>query len=522
MPKEVKSLANYGSDQLVKDAGSLSFFTPLGTKDDVDEVVYSGESYTPKFGAENAGDAVPGICVVDYNIVPGRSIDGTSGLNIAAKKLYTFVRHANSGSRNYDSPDLMNFAFSGVSLFTFIVECQRVYGVIQRYSCKNRYLAKSLVQALGFDYEDLSSKLADFRAMLNVAINKLNAIKIPAAWPLWNKNYSLNAIVLKDGEIDRSQLYAYRSTVIWKYNETGPFVGSLTPEFIFGMSEDYKLTVADVKDVIDNIVNAFVASEDINIMSGDIVKAYGEEKCMELGLIAEEYMIDPIYNREMLDVLHNTTVYEVAKGYTANGGMIIKQDTVNNNLLFDPFIIRYSVADTFSDNKGAEVTVAAGTKEYIDLMRDDVQPIDVVNSSIMTALPDGAHPVMFEDERMYHMLSFGTEIAVNCKIYCYILRAGGLTLEHFDLRRKYFMGTANSATSHYQFVNGIFAWITQLTKFEWHPRVTIYIDQNEANTDSYIASAAKLYDLYNYTVVSEVELSKLHDLHILGGFGLAE
>nr|UVJ88909.1 putative capsid protein [Picobirnavirus sp.] len=455
-------------------------------------------------------------------IVPGISKDGASSLNMVTKKLYTFVRHANSGSRNYDSPDLMNYAFSYISLAVFIEECKRAYRCVMRYSSKNRYLGKALVQSLGFDFENISSNLADFRTLINVAILKFNALKVPDSWPLWGKNYILNSVILKDGDIDRSQLYFYRSTVIWKYNETGTYVGSLTPEYVFGNDQNTILTMSNVKTIFDSILNSFVASEDINIMSGDIMKAYGEDHCFGLDLLSEDSMIDPIYNREMLEVMHNTTIYEVAKSYTTNAGNIIWQDTTDNCLKYDPYLAGNDGYYFGEDNKAGEGVCYGKQVEYLDLFRDDVQPIDTVNASIMTVIPkipeylgkDEGYVCQFED--------IGTEIAIDGRVFYIDPSASGLIANVATLRRRLFSHYSNM-TDVLAFSDSLSKFATSLSKFDWHPRVSYIALNGYSNVSSDGTGMINaLYDLYNYTIVSVSDLKKLHDLHVLGGFGLAD
>lgn len=93
--KDLKSKTNdpswYAADAtLMRDAASIPFSWSVGTTLDIGV----DENYV-----------VPGICAIDTVPSFGYSTDTTSPLNIAARSMYSFIRHANSGSANYDAPD---------------------------------------------------------------------------------------------------------------------------------------------------------------------------------------------------------------------------------------------------------------------------------------------------------------------------------------------------------------------------------------------------------------------------------
>lgn len=496
---------NYGSEQLQKDAGSVSMFTALGTTDDVDHVILNDSGNLldkPKI------NKVSGIARIDYEMVPGISKDGASAINMAAKKLYTFVRHVNSGSRNYDSPDLVMYCYSVISTYAFIAACERVYGIIKEYSCKNRYYAKAIVQSMGFDYDSIILNLADFRLMLNIAISKLNTLKVPSYWTIWTKEWYLNLAMFKDGDVDKSQIYYYRMRHAWKYNESGTYVGSLTPVDLYSASLD----VTAIQSTLDTLINALVASEDINIMSGDILKAYGDN-VINMPLISEDFTVLPIYDRDALELIHNTTCYALNFNYSANAGFIIRQDQNTNSIIFNP-VVNTSGIIAATDSGNTNV-YAKGESEYLNFFRDDIGYKDIVSASAMTLIHhcDNSGTKVEID-------SCGTEFPTATTIFS--LPNSGVTLDtkiyhRFEILSTMSLGITDAATMLDECTNQS-KFLNNLTKFDWAPRCLFSLGFNGAGGGEQV----ELFDLYNFTAISRSDVNKLHDLHVLAGFGLAE
>lgn len=107
----------YNSEQILRDVASFSFMKPLGYP-----LRYQNQ-VGPTAGSNTVmmngfSGFVPGVLSVQVGLTPGISTDSQSPLNLAATNIYSFVRHKNSGSRNYDSPDLMLYLLAMDSLFS--------------------------------------------------------------------------------------------------------------------------------------------------------------------------------------------------------------------------------------------------------------------------------------------------------------------------------------------------------------------------------------------------------------------
>lgn len=149
--KAINDISWYAkTPQLLRDAASLSFNNALGAVVQEFNTQYnvSGEVNVTLASTINR---LPGIIRFRYAPVPGVANDYTSPVNLAAQNQYTFIRHANSGAKNYDAPDLMLYFMAINSIYNMINLGKRAYGLAMTYDQRNYYLPKGIVEAAGFD-----------------------------------------------------------------------------------------------------------------------------------------------------------------------------------------------------------------------------------------------------------------------------------------------------------------------------------------------------------------------------------
>lgn len=277
--------------QLLKDAANITFSNASG-------VPYSlnGERFME-----------PGIMRMDIIPAIGDSGDPNSPLNLAAYNFYSFVRHANSGSVNYDSPDLMLYAVAIAQIYSYINWCMRVYGVVNLYSHANRYLPKAMVTAMGWDFDDIIASLPNFRFGLNVLIHKAASLACPADMTYFRRLAFLFSGIYAEGESVKSQLYFYNPVGFMQYDDAYNDAGG-------GMSVAYlpaKMTVSQMIAYGNSLLDPIISSEAMNIMSGDILKAYGDN-ILKLMPLEDNYIVLPITDLNVLEQMSNADYYSMA------------------------------------------------------------------------------------------------------------------------------------------------------------------------------------------------------------------
>lgn len=457
------------NDKILKDAASLSFNNPLGAKT---TIVQAAQKQSETLYS------VAGICAIGFHALPGISTDNSSAVNLAARDIYAFVRHQNSGSANYDSPDLMMYLLAMDYAYLWFNYCKRAYGTMMQYSQLSRYMPKGLVTAQGFNFDSLQADLADFRYGLNVVAAKLNALYVPNVMTMFIRHSWMVSNMWADSASAKAQVYLYRPYCYMTLSEQNDTPGLQIKHTINPMN----LTVSQALSILDNMVSAIVQSEDMNIMAGDLRKAYGAEKAFMLSGVDADYSVRPVYNEEVLQQLHNLTTV----GDVANPGLDITIDNNTNALLCNP-----SVTNQFLLNERSPM---------LNMRKDDPTPADVMVSSRLTAYAAGSA-----------IYTCGTEVVTQWTIF-YNYADTNNPWGPVETVNK---GNLYNLTPTAAGVNGL-QYLLPITQFDWHPLIWM----KSAPTTGTAMYLGVIGDLNNYTVFDAYTLSKMHETAILSELGV--
>jgi len=294
--------------QLASDVASFSFNNAVGNP--------------TTLSANGAGNNyvfnVPGIGVI-YTMptvgVSGGLLDETAPVNVATRMVYSDVRHANSGSTNYDAPDLMMYLLAMDSVYTFWAWMVRLYGILGTFSKKNRYIGDALVSAAGGRATSLRSNYAQFRAYINQFAIKASQWAVPDIFSLFTRHAWMYSNVYLDEDVTKAQMYMYDPAFVYRYEiDQSTGAGGLVP---YPVTCEFDTTagvikrgtakvLSEIQTIGDSLISALSTMQDISIMSGDIIKAYGEGALYKLGSIDDNYAVGPVFSEEVLMQIHNT------------------------------------------------------------------------------------------------------------------------------------------------------------------------------------------------------------------------
>lgn len=279
-----------------------------------------------------------GIMVFEWVPTVGVNSDSnkaTTPLNMAVKALYSEIRHANSGARNYEASDLGIYLMAADSLYNVYYDMLRVYGALRTFTPNNRYYPRSLVTALGYDFDDLTRNQANFLFYMQNFAAKLKEFAIPSVMRLFTRHMRYNSVIYTDGDTDKSQLYLFRQKVFFSYEKVDQVKG-LTPLTVPATGGDVSATTfhdgkqttfADISGFADRLLNAFMNSDDVALISGDIIKAFGDASVNTLPLADLNYTTPIVKDDGMLTTINNLTIVPIDLSTC-----IIKDDQ-NGNLI---------------------------------------------------------------------------------------------------------------------------------------------------------------------------------------------
>lgn len=499
--------------QLVKDAGSVSFYTPAGAP------------YFKAASGDLKGSSVPGILTLDIVPNPGISTDRTSALNLAALKLYTNMRKSNSGATNYSHADMMMYCLAMDSVYTMYSEMLRLYGIMNSWSQYNRYKPEHIVNALGYSYKSFRTRLADFRAWLNIWIKRANSFSLPVSFTISKRHSWLFSNIWSDSSNAKAQLYAYRPAgyYLWQ-DQSDPNGSSLAfkPWNNGGATSDnpsyeYK-TFEYVRDKMDELLDNIANSEDIAIIGGDLEKAFGSENMFSMATIDDNYTIEPTFSEEVLMQIENTMFLPTNWHDLERSVLDIKQDVNHNLIKCNPeFWIKvpHGSNNYYYLNKFADI--------YADNMPLNVHFDNPTPDDVMVATRNKFYATTEieseEDDYNTFVVEFET---IGCDICCSVLMwtlVNDTTHEPSmywspELQKMEvipYIGSLDETSTNPVRYSNVISTLFAIQLFDWHPAIVGIVKFGRSDNPQVTASTVFGLDLDNYTTIDYNTLHKLHD-----------
>nr|AVX53787.1 putative capsid [Marmot picobirnavirus] len=470
--------------ELLRTAGSLSFNNPLGI-----DIYPSINNVTGIQIDENKHWTIPGIIRLDLVPTVGKTDSPSSIVNVAARKTYAYVRHENSGHANYDAPDLMLYILAMDNLYSFYNWITRLYGSIRLFSGVNRYFSKYLIETMGVNYEDIITHGNDLYFMLLNWAARLRSFYIPSGMSYLTRHAWLYSQIFKDSPDPKSQVYLFSPEYLYYWAENAGEWALKPIEIIPKSITASKLTFSDIVEKMEQMIAGVAMSEDFNIMSGDILKAYGSNT-FTITPVDISYILEPTYSKEVLMQIHNA---RIITNYAIGD---IKSDGVGVQLINE------------SSCKTSDTPIWLSHNLFIDLHDVESSPENVmVASRLMCTYKAITH-------NSEELDWFGSEIVTHCTVTTLELEGTGIvdrTIITSDILFK------PSAVDNTDLLTNL-QILRSLASFNDAP--IVYETWVESD-DTRIGVTAAYADFDNYTIVTGETMSKLHECALLSEFGVA-
>lgn len=486
------------SPEMLNAASSFSYNTPLGGKMDFGSG-YSTNHYVPK------PFAFPGVMAIETVNMPGFSDNGASPLNIAAKNIYSFVRHANSGSNKYDAPDLMLYLLAVDSLYSYHAFLTRLYGVMTTYSQVNRYYPKALVEAMGVDFDDIIQHGIDLNYYIELLAKQIGSLCYPAEMKYTVRHAWMYSNVYADGISQKSGSYIFVPVGFHQYQNTTLQTGGtvvFSPWLYNTSNVRQKHTFADIVQYGSNLVNTIVPDEDCQIMSGDILKAYGADGVLKIGPVPIDYTVMPVFNPEVLTQINNATVLgwegvknnlTVQVGDQSIDSFSIYQE--NNTLYCKP-----SISTGAAPN--SNLVAGQAFRQIINMPIDNVTPADTM---VATRLKSFVTPFWSTDQvDHYDITVFGSEIVLRATMLVIDYGSGGNSFGYEYIRYGNEINEGNWADID---------MMCDATNFGMFP---IMLSYHEDTTN--LSHLNVLNNISNFTMIDYQELSRMNETAMMSLF----
>lgn len=502
----------YAEDaSLLRDAASIPFSWATGTPFDLENPGATNERRI----------AVPGICTIHLMPSYGYADSPNDPMNIAGTNLYSYDRQANSGATNYNAPDFLIYNFALAQAHSFVNFAQRLYGIATLYSERNRYMPRALVECQGVDFDDLQAHLANFRYGINVYINKLASLAAPATMSIYKRQAYLYRDIYTEGTSLKDQLYMYVPIGFLKFtlqNKSGAYMGALELSRFGPYPSGNRWTVDQILQYASNLIDPILSSEDFNIMSGDIRKAWGEGSLAALVSLPEYYPIVPVFDIATLEQMKNAICVgdidssEPLIQQSDNGAYLVSKPTVlyqwdDDNVQPSMYYnILQQQVNNFKQNKLLTTTTKDTTPELI-MESTRLMPAFVSAGSVSG--PGSQSSVEIN-------VSCGSELATYFKIWYYDYPISGgsqlvsNTYQSYDMR----MVIEESSTSnplHYGV--GAIQALEKVSHFKFHPFYQVFPIYNQDGNS--FTRGCIMSDIDNYAILTDQVLQRLHEVALL-------
>lgn len=397
---------------------------------------------------------LPGIMSIRTRLCVGgntAALNYNSAINLAGRKLYSFIRHANSGSKNYEAADLTIYLIAIQQALGLLGWLQRLYAIINAYSATNRYTPRALVSAMGVDFDDMIANQPQLKYLIAWFGRAIGALAFPDL-RIMHASYEAYKWIIRDSDSPKEQFYILDSAGFAKYDPVLTTVGGgITYTTSQSWCDPYSPSkFAALTTYVHEIMDVLLSDEDCGIISGDILKAYRDGGLFTVEAFGD---YDPIVkDEEILQQIHNAHIipesqlkintYEQKSGGTSTA----------------PYITPTFTAPT--SNTDTSNVISFGHYLTIDAFSKVPDAKEVVNCTVLNPQYDlafvvGAGQVYVDSSKLSFDLHLPVEVYV-----VYDLSNGGFNSFGTYLSRRPMNAITMPATYH-----------AQISAFDWHPYV---------------------------------------------------
>lgn len=459
-------------------------------------------------GDDHKHYAVPGAISLSIIPCPGFAALPSDPVNVASNAIYSFVRHQNSGHANYDAPDLMLYLMAMDNAYTYLNWLQRLYGTVHMYSAVNRYLPRDLIEMQGVDYDDLLANIAQFRYAINAAITRLGSLCVPNNMPIFQRHSSIFGNYYIEGDSYREQLYMYTPKLVYMFGINSDGAGTLIPDYLPTPSSAQLESVESLINRFNLMINAISYDEDMNIMSGDILKAYGPENLVTLSLLPEMYICTPQRNFEVLEQFQNS----YACGMPEKDSLQIYQE-LNDMAGRIRFLPRYGRNDGTVNNE--KLQLIAERKVITTSNTSPTPEITMLNTrlipSIHTNMTDGSD----DANSTGSYLRVGSEIPCDYTILYYSQEGNDVDTRsrHYKQFISWEVVDSRGASAS---LPAIINEAALLSAFKFAPEIRVALINKVNNETDSVNVYPSFFQVDTYTTVDMSTLERIHEAALLG------
>lgn len=474
---------------LVEASCRLPFARPLGNRVELGyTTVTSGGTVTNGTTTQ----PLPGILTFDMVPSIGCSIYGTQTIDVASKSIYSWVRHANSGHTNYDSPDLMIYLLAASNIYAAAGYMLKIYSCINKYEPTNRYYPDGILTALHVDPVFARSNIADLRYYMAQWWKKAASIFTPKKLPMFEKAFWMYTQIFEEDKTGKSGLYQYCPAGFHRFNATKYTTGGCL-EFQALPATFNSMSVFTT--YFDALLDVIINDEDMGIMSGDIKKAFDND-VWSLGDFPYDSTIVSVRDSFVLQQMHNTRAYHLM---TSDDLLDIVQDNTTNELLYFPtFKASTNYDSILYDVRGGGHLLDIDSE--VPTVDEVMEATQYINSVTLKVGGISGRITKFSTITGQTFTNNKSFIITNASDFiCSEIRITHFNANGTAFVDEYYHNDSESLSSGTQTATKVWSFCSWLSSFSFAPMFNL-------NTNTPF-----LANMHNYTIVASEVIDNIHD-----------
>lgn len=454
---------------------------------------------------------IPGVMC--FNVAPtvGASLTKISPINVAASAEFTALQSGNSRTPSYEASDMMMYQVALSDVYSFYVWMTRIYGVMNRYELLNRYTPQTLIEAMNVNFLNVQQNMANFRAYINQYAYFISSFYLPKDLAYCKRKIFMYDGIYMDSTSTKSQFYLFNPVGFYMWVEGDP-THPITKLDLQKLGNN--MTVAQIISYGNNLLEPLRTSEDIRMISADMLKLFGAQNTFPVHPIDDTYTVIPSMSEEIGMQIENMVIlprlkatgpinFSITQNTEINGGQIetsLKYTPDDFNLYGDlqqnvqRFVERELVVNMHKDSPSAADTMVATRLSTIPRM-----DVDVTNPG---------HP-QIEIKNCF------SEVILGATIWTFAEDTGNAYENEFCTT--IFVDESDPVNR----LLGQLTMMSHIANFDWHPRVRLALTELTSSSTLPIASynwTDYYWDLDNFTVITEEEQERLNEIAMIGLF----
>lgn len=273
---------------------------------------------------------MPGIAIYKYIPLYGNSTSPQSTINVVSQQVWKRVRNLLSNNQTrYEAADMFMYLLAMDQVYLMIHELKRIFRLVNTFTNENREIPRKILNALGFDFNDIVSNLANYRTKLNIIIGDVNTLYVPDIFDIFKRRAVMGQSIIMDDSSKPGQLiipeasgYMVFDPVLMSTGSCLSYVDKIdmfgTNKWIDGTSSKNttssmtytKFSMDKVLTQIQRLVQTLTLDQEISMMSGDISKAF-DSQLFSLPYLGELETVDIVTDDNLREQFKNSLVLDI-------------------------------------------------------------------------------------------------------------------------------------------------------------------------------------------------------------------